>query len=71
MMSTPKPGVKVRLNHLSYHSKSLNKLIMIKGTSFPYGIYDHGSAYYNDTFVVVGGYRRIGVGGVSITDIFL
>ena len=44
---------------------------MIEGTPFPYGVYEHGSAYFNDTFVVVGGYRRIGVGGESISEIFL
>ena len=46
-------------------------LILIEGTPFPYGIYEHGSAYYNDTFVVVGGYRRLGVGGYSIPDIYM
>ena len=46
-------------------------LIKIEGTPYPMGIYEHGSAYYNDTFVVVGGYRRIGVGGQSVPDIYL
>ena len=46
-------------------------LIEIEGTPYPMGIYEHGSAYYNDTFVVVGGYRRIGVGGQSVPDIYL
>ena len=44
------------------------KLIIFEGTDFPFGIYEHGSAYYNDTFVVVGGYASK---KVSVTDIYL
>merc|ERR1712150_172262 len=37
------------------------------GNDYPIAVYEHGSAYYNDSFVVVGGYASSG----SINSIYL
>ena len=32
---------------------------MILGNEYPFEVYEHGSAYYKDSFVIIGGYGAV------------
>ena len=33
--------------------------MMIIGNEYPFEVYEHGSAYYEDSFVIIGGYGAV------------
>ena len=41
---------------------------ILKGNDYPFEIYEHGSAYYNDSFVIIGGYSSL---ATSLSSIYL
>ena len=32
---------------------------MVSGNEYPFEVYEHGSAYYDDSFVIIGGYGAV------------
>ena len=45
-----------------------SKNIFVSGNDYPFEVYEHGSAYYEDSFVVIGGYTS---DATAISSIYL
>ena len=42
--------------------------LIFAGNDYPYEVYEHGSATYNDSFIIIGGYTS---SGDSVNSIYL
>lgn len=39
--------------------ESPSLFLLVEGSDYPFEVYEHGSAYYQDSFVVIGGFGRV------------